>query len=212
MINSKLKSLAGPLTDLPSIESQELKFSGRNRLYVGNLTNDITDEELIELFRPYGEISEAFINKEKNFAFLKVDYHINAEKAKKELDGSMRKNRALRIRFAPNATSVRVKNLTPFVSNELLYKSFEVFGQLEKAIVIVDDRGKPTGEGIVEFARKASASSAIRYCSDKCFFLTTSLRPCIVEPYDHIDDTDGFPEKSLMKKNDFFKARQVCMK
>lgn len=36
----------------------------------------------------------------------------------------------------------------------------------------MDDRGKSTGEGIVEYARKAGALTAIRYCTEKCFFLT----------------------------------------
>lgn len=130
MIQQKLKSLQGPLLELPSIEHQEVKFSGRNRLYIGNLPNDVNEEELREIFQPYGEINEAFVNPEKNFAFLKVDFHGNAERAKRELDGSTRKNRVLRVRFAPNATTIRVKNLTSFVSNELLYRAFEVFGQV----------------------------------------------------------------------------------
>lgn len=51
--------------------------------------------------------------------------------------------------------------------------------------------------------------AAIRYCTDKCYFLTSSLRPVIVEPYTYQDDTDGLPEKSLNKKqNEFVKARQ----
>lgn len=210
MINQKMKNLSGPTHELPPIEAEETKFSGRNRLYIGNLTNDITEEELREMFKPYGEIAEAFINAEKNFAFLKVDYHANAEKAKRELDGQMRKNRALRIRFAPNATMVRVKNLTPYVSNELLFKAFEIFGPVERAVIIVDDRGKPTGEGIVEFARKAGAMIAMRYCSEKCFFLTASLRPCVVEPMELNDDTDGLSDKAINKKTqEFFKERNV---
>lgn len=209
MINQKLKNLTGPMTDLPEMPTEEVKFSGRNRLYVGNLTNDVTEEELKDLFSPYGEISEAFINPEKNFAFLKIDYRANAERAKKELDGMNRKGKQIRVRFAPNATTIRVKNLTPFVSNELLYKAFEVFGQVERAVVIVDDRGKSSGEGIVEFQRKSGAISAFKYCNEKCFFLTSCLRPCVVEPFEHIDETDGFPEKNIMKKgNEFFKARQ----
>ncbi|CAH1723772.1 unnamed protein product [Chironomus riparius] len=209
IVNSKLKNLGGPTHDLPELVCEEIKFSGRNRLYIGNLTSDVTEEELKDLFSPYGEIAEAFINAEKNFAFLKIDYRANAERAKKDLDGRMRKNKPIRIRFAPNATTIRVKNLTPFVSNELLFKSFEVFGQIERAVIIVDDRGKTTGEGIVEFARKSGAMSALKYCSEKCFFLTSSLRPCVVETFDHIDETDGFPEKSLMRKsNDYYKARQ----
>ncbi|XP_055378036.1 hrp65 protein-like isoform X2 [Condylostylus longicornis] len=210
IMNSKLKALAGPTHELPPIDTVETKFSGRNRLYIGNLTNDVTEEELKELFKPYGEIAEAFINAEKNFAFLKVDYHANAERAKRELDGSNRKNRQLRIRFAPNATIVRVKNLTPYVSNELLFKAFEIFGPVERAVIIVDDRGKPTGEGIVEFARKAGASAAIRACTEKCFFLTASLRPCVVEPFEINDDTDGMPDKLMNKKTqEFSRERQV---
>lgn len=132
LIAQKLKSLQGPTLDLPPIESEELKFSGRNRLYVGNLPNDITEDDLRELFKPYGEIAESFLNAEKNFAFLKVDYRSNAEKAKRELNGSVRKNRALRVRFAPNATTLKVRNLTPYVSNELLHRSFEIFGTVSE--------------------------------------------------------------------------------
>lgn len=128
MVIQKLKNLQGPTHEMPPVEYEEVKFSGRNRLYVGNLPHDVKEEDLREWFKPYGEINEAFVNNEKNFAFLKVDYHANAERAKRELDGSTHKNRQIRIRFAPNATTVRVKNLTPFVSNELLHKAFEVFG------------------------------------------------------------------------------------
>lgn len=210
MIIHKIKQIQGPTHELQPIEAEETKFSGRNRLYIGNLTNDINEEELRELFKPFGEISEVFLNAEKNFAFLKVDYHANAERAKRELDGFVRKNRALRVRFAPNATILRVKNLTPFVSNELLFKAFEVFGPVERAVIIVDDRGKSTGEGIVEYARKAGAMAALRFCADKCFFLTSSLRPCVVEPFEINDDTDGLPDKSMNKKTqEFFKSRQI---
>ncbi|KAL1377943.1 hypothetical protein pipiens_015912, partial [Culex pipiens pipiens] len=45
----------------------------------------------------------------------------NAEKVK-------RKNCILKIRFAPNATALRVSNLGPFGTNELLYRVFDVFG------------------------------------------------------------------------------------
>ncbi|KAH8309963.1 hypothetical protein KR067_010417 [Drosophila pandora] len=200
-IAQRLRSIAGPTLELAPVEvPTEAKFSGRNRLYVGNLTGDVTDDELREMFKPFGEIGEIFSNVEKNFTFLKVDYHINAEKAKRALDGSMRKGRQLRVRFAPNATILRVSNLTPFVSNELLYKSFEIFGPIERASITVDDRGKHLGEGIVEFAKKSSASACLRLCNEKCFFLTASLRPCLVEPMEVNDDNDGLPEKALNKK------------
>ncbi|VVC89958.1 unnamed protein product [Leptidea sinapis] len=210
MLAHKLKDLMGPLNELPSIEQPEVKFNGRSRLYIGNLTSDITEEEVLGMFNQFGETAELFINKEKNFGFIKMDYRVNAEKAKRELDGKVRNGRSLRVRFAPHNSAIRIKNLPPFVSNELLYKAFEIFGKIERAYVRVDERGKTLGEGIVEYARKPSALAAIRNCGEKCFFLTSSLRPVIVESLEEPDEFDGFPEKNIIKKNqDFYKAREV---
>ncbi|XP_063983032.1 hrp65 protein-like [Diachasmimorpha longicaudata] len=208
-IMEKLMSINGPTFELAAQDTTEKKFSGRNRLYVGNLSNDINEEEITNLFTPFGEISELFVNKEKNFAFLRMDYRANAEKAKRELDGMKRGARAMKVRFAPHSSAIKVKNLTPHVSNELLEKSFSVFGDIERAIVVVDDRGRPTGEGIVEFAKKPSAQTAIRKCTDSCFFLTASLRPVVVEPFEQQDDIDGYPDKNIQKKPEYYKARDV---
>eukprot|EP00099_Drosophila_melanogaster_P009896 NP_001262646.1 nonA-like, isoform B [Drosophila melanogaster] len=200
-IAQRLLDISGPTHELPPIElPTDNKFVGRNRLYVGNLTSDTTDDDLREMFKPYGEIGDIFSNPEKNFTFLRLDYYQNAEKAKRALDGSLRKGRVLRVRFAPNAI-VRVTNLNQFVSNELLHQSFEIFGPIERAVICVDDRGKHTGEGIVEFAKKSSASACLRLCNEKCFFLTASLRPCLVEPMEVNNDNDGLPDKTLNKKS-----------
>lgn len=122
----------------------------------------------------------------------------------------MRNGRNLRVRFAPHNCAIRVKNLPPWVSNELLYRGFEIFGRIERAYVRVDERGKPLGEGIVEYSRKPSALAAIRNCSEKCFFLTASLRPVIVESFEEPDEFDGYPEKNIPKKHpEFLKAREV---
>jgi proline- and glutamine-rich splicing factor len=71
------------------------------------------------------------------------DYRANAEKAKRELDGQMRKGRALKVRFAPHSAAVKVKNLTPWVSNELLEKAFSVFGEVSFSFV---DNSNAMGE------------------------------------------------------------------
>ncbi|KAJ1531591.1 hypothetical protein ONE63_000263 [Megalurothrips usitatus] len=206
----KLAALSGPTHDLPPLDLAEKKFSGKNRLYIGNLTNDVTEEEINALFQKFGETAELFVNKEKNFAFIRMDFHVNAEKAKRELDGSMRKGRPLKVRFAPNSTAVKVKNLTPYVTNELLEKAFSIFGDIERAVIVTDERGKSTGEGIVEFARKPGAQMALRRCSEGCFFLTASLRPVILEPMEQLDEIDGYSEKVIPKKNsDYVKAREV---
>lgn len=209
-IQERLSAIAGPAYELPPVDTDEKKFSGRNRLYIGNLSSDITEEDIKEMFKPFGEINELFINKEKNFGFVRVDYRMNAEKAKRELDGSVRKGRNIKVRFAPNGATLRVKNLTQWVTNELLNVAFSVFGEIERCVVIADDHGKSTGEGLIEFARKPSAVTALRHCTDGCFFLTSSLRPVIAEMYEQMDMVDGFPEKTCNKKApDFHRAREI---
>lgn len=84
----------------------------------------------------------------------------------------MVKGRALKVRFAPLDSTIKVKNLTPWISNELLEKAFSVFGEVERAIVIVDKKGKSSGEGIIEFSKKNSAQLALRKCTEGCYRLT----------------------------------------
>lgn len=96
-----------------------------------------------------------------------------AEIAKAELDGTILKSRPLRIRFATHGAALTVKNLSPVVSNELLEQAFSQFGPVERAVVVVDDRGRATGKGFVEFAAKPPARKALERCSDGAFLLTT---------------------------------------
>lgn len=68
----RVMAIGGSTHELPPLDTTEKKFSGRNRLYIGNLTNDVTEEEIQTMFQKYGEISELFVNKEKSFAFLRM--------------------------------------------------------------------------------------------------------------------------------------------
>lgn len=84
-----------------------------------------------------------------------------------------------------------------------------MFGTVERAIVIVDEKGRPTGEGIVEFERKPAAANCIAKCSDACFILTNYPKPVIVEPLEQKDDEDGLPEKALLKNPQFYTERET---
>lgn len=50
---------------------KERKFTGRCRLFVGNLVN-IDETELKEMFEEFGEVSEVFVNHEKGFGFIRL--------------------------------------------------------------------------------------------------------------------------------------------
>ena len=101
------------------------------------------------------------------------DTRFNAETAKAELDGIVRKGRTVRVRFATHGAALRVKNIPQSCSNELLADAFAQFGVVERAVVIVDDRGRPTGEAIVEFARKPGAQNALQKIREGVFLLSS---------------------------------------
>lgn len=50
----------------------EKKFTGRCRLFVGNLTPDVTENEFKKMFEPFGEISEVYVNTSRGFGFIRL--------------------------------------------------------------------------------------------------------------------------------------------
>jgi len=200
----RLMEIQGPTHELPPIDSSERRFSGRSRLYIGNIPHEMTEKKLKDMLTKFGDLGELFYNPEKHFAFLRMDFRENAEKAKRELDGKEVNGRNLKVRFAPHQGALKVKNLGPWVTNELLHRAFSCFGEIERAVVMVDERGRSKGEGLVEYERKQSAMEAFRRCCEGCFFLTASLRPVIVEQADECDDDDGLQEKMIFKRSPEF--------
>jgi len=205
--NYKLKDIAGPTYDLPPIDSGERKFSQGNKIYIGGLALNSTEAWVKELCNKYGEVNDVFVNTEKRFAFVKFDYKANADRFRIAEDGKeIGDHRNLKIRNCSNNAAVKVKNLGPMISNELLYKAFSVFGHVESALVVMDEKGmKSKGEGIVEYGNKHHAVEAINACRDSPFVLTRSLIPVIVEPYEGVDSIEGLPESMLMKRDDQYR-------
>ncbi|CAF3293481.1 unnamed protein product [Rotaria socialis] len=189
---------------------KKITQGGRCRLFIGNIPSDLTQEEFQLLFGKYGELVEYFVNPSRGFGFIKLSSRQLAEQVKYDLDGYILRGKPLRIRFASQGATVKVKNLSPNVSNELLKEGFEqYFGSVERAVVIVDDRGKSIGEGIIEFEKKPSAQKCLNDCTERCFFITSELRPVVVEPWDIKDDEDGLPEKTLPRNQAYVKERDV---
>ncbi|XP_019379331.1 PREDICTED: paraspeckle component 1 [Gavialis gangeticus] len=196
----------------------EKSYTQRCRLFVGNLPTDITEEDFKRLFERYGakyfvENGIGLCIKCVRFLFfcffpLKKESRTLAEIAKAELDGTILKSRPLRIRFATHGAALTIKNLSPVVSNELLEQAFSQFGPVERAVVVVDDRGRATGKGFVEFAAKPPARKALERCNDGAFLLTTTPRPVVVEPMEQFDNEDGLPEKLMQKTQQYHKERE----
>ncbi|CAD5230434.1 unnamed protein product [Bursaphelenchus xylophilus] len=192
-----------------TLEIPRKKFTGRCRLFVGNLPNDLKEEELKKMFVDFGEINECYLSG-KGFAFLRLDTRAHAEAAKETLDGKTVKGRQLRVRFAVHGAALRVKELSACVSNEMLYHTFSVFGEVERAIHIVDERGKPTGEGIIEFERKSSAQEALKNIEERVFIMSAQSHPLRAEMLEPKDDEDGLAERMIQRTPQTVKEREVA--
>ena len=86
---------------------------------------------------------------------------MQADQAKYGLSGKtiVGQNRPIRVKFAAQGTSVEVKNLSPLISNERLYDAFSRFGKIERAVVMVDERGK----SLEKYVKLVLACSFISY-------------------------------------------------
>ncbi|CAI4230776.1 unnamed protein product [Auanema sp. JU1783] len=184
------------------------KFTGRCRLFVGNLPNEVSEDELKKLFSPHGDISECYLSG-KGFAFLRLDTRANAESAKEAIDGKNLHGRPIRVRFAVHGAALRIKELSSTVSNEMLYHAFARFGDVERAIHIVDEKGRPTGEGIVEFERKGPCQEALQSIREKVFILTANSKPISAEVLEQKDEDDGLAERMIPRTPQLNKEREL---
>lgn len=68
-----------------------------SKLYVGNLSYSVTNEQLQELFGQFGEVSNVNIINGKGFGFVEMTTPEGAEKAQAELNGTDYEGRSLKI-------------------------------------------------------------------------------------------------------------------
>ena len=75
-------------------------------IYVGNLPYSMTEDELREMFSPYGVVTSASIVKDKfsgqskGFGFVEMSTQAEGEEAVKQLDGRSVNGRALKVNQA----------------------------------------------------------------------------------------------------------------
>jgi RNA recognition motif-containing protein len=75
-------------------------------IYVGNLSYEVTDDEVRDIFSPHGEISSVSIIKEKyygqskGFGFIEMPNQAEAEEAIKALNESELKGRNIKVNQA----------------------------------------------------------------------------------------------------------------
>ena len=82
-------------------------------IYVGNLSYQLTSEELREAFEQFGEVSSATVimdkatGRSKGFGFVEMSDQAGGEQAVKELDGVSLKGRNIRVNEARPRTEAQ---------------------------------------------------------------------------------------------------------
>ncbi len=68
-----------------------------SKLYVGNLSYSVTNEQLEKIFSEHGKVQSANVIGNKGFGFVELSNSAEAEKAKEALDGKEFEGRTLKV-------------------------------------------------------------------------------------------------------------------
>ena len=68
-----------------------------SKLYVGNLSYTVNNQQLEELFSSYGEVKQINIIEGRGFGFVEMSSIEEAQKAKEELNGTDFEGRTLKV-------------------------------------------------------------------------------------------------------------------
>jgi polyadenylate-binding protein len=158
-------------------------------VYVKNFGEELSDESLFEMFKPYGDITSHRVmtkdTKSRGFGFVAYDTAEAAEEAVKSLNGkklgdekvlyvgrAQKKNERqmeLKRKFEQikiermsryQGVNLYVKNLDDSIDDERLRKEFTPFGTITSAKVMMED-GRSKGFGFVCFSAAEEATKAV---------------------------------------------------
>ncbi|KAL1315598.1 hypothetical protein HN51_017603 [Arachis hypogaea] len=167
-----------------------------NNVYVKNLSESVTDDDLKKIFGEYGTITSAVVmrdadGKSKCFGFVNFENPEDAAKAVESLNGkkiddkewyvgkaqkkSERENE-LRRRFEQTVkesvdkyqgVNLYLKNLDDTINDEKLRELFSEFGSITSCKVMRDPNGISRGSGFVSFSTPEEASRALTEMNGK---------------------------------------------
>ena len=71
-----------------------------SKLFIGNIDHTATFDDVKDLFSNYGEVTYLKIIEDRGFGFIEMSSQIEAENAKKALNGADLKGRSLKVNEA----------------------------------------------------------------------------------------------------------------
>ncbi|KAE8698607.1 Polyadenylate-binding protein 2 [Hibiscus syriacus] len=167
-----------------------------NNVYVKNLSESTSDEDLKTIFGEFGPITSAVVMREpdgksKGFGFVNFENADDAARAVESLNGkkfddkewyvgkAQKKSERevdLKLRFEQSmkeaadkfqGANLYVKNLDDSINNEKLKELFSQYGTITSCKVIRDPSGVSKGSGFVAFSTSEEASKALAEMNGK---------------------------------------------
>jgi polyadenylate-binding protein len=184
----------------PFVRRQERDQAGGiskfNNVYVKNLGDNTTDDDLKKVFGAYGTISSAVVmrdneGKSKCFGFVNFEHADDAAKAVEALNGKKidekewyvgraqkksEREAELRAKFEQErkeriekyqGVNLYLKNLDDTVDDEKLRELFAEYGTITSCKVMRDPQGQSRGSGFVAFSSPEEATRAVTEMNGK---------------------------------------------
>lgn len=165
-------------------------------IYIKNLDTEVTEEEFLDLFEKYGNVTSAVIQKDdegrsRGFGFVNYETHDEAQAACEALHECDYKGKKLFVTRAQKkaereeelrksheqakiekmskyqGVNLYIKNLEDDIDDERLRAEFEPFGTITSAKVMRDDKGTSKGFGFVCFSSPDEATKAVAEMNNK---------------------------------------------
>jgi len=194
LLNGK-KCFVGPFIPRKDRSTDEQQSKWTN-IYVKPLEKTVDEQQLLELFIPFGKVTSAVVMKDENgeskgFGFVNFENHEEAEKAIDALNEKEHNGKQLFVGRAQKKTerdkelkdmffkiqrermskyqgvNLYVKNLDEQADDEKLRQAFAPYGTITSAKVMCDEKGASKGFGFVCYSTPEEATKAVTEMNGK---------------------------------------------